>query len=108
MTKPKKQRVTSGDLLRLWPWGTIEHQFRYDRRWRFDWADLELNLAVELDGYQYHTIRSRWLSDMEKMNAAAFDGWTVLHVTPDMVHRGQADALMIEYMARRSELEAAK
>jgi len=92
--KKKKQQITSEDLLRLWPIGEIEVQFHSVRRWRFDWAFARAKVAVELDGYQYHTSRAGWLKDMEKFNEAALMGWLVFHVTPKDVENGKASELM--------------
>lgn len=92
--KPKKAQIFSADLLKMWPWGEPEFRFNIDRRWRFDWADGVNGIAVELDGYQYHTVRSRWLEDMEKMTEALISGWKVLHITPDQFRNGEADALL--------------
>jgi len=92
--KKKKQQITSEDLLRIWPWGEIEVQFHPTRRWRFDWALPAEKIAVELDGYQYHTSRAGWLKDMEKMNEADLLGWHVFHVTPRDIENGNADQLM--------------
>lgn len=93
--KEKKAQVLSSDLLKMWPWGSIEYRFDPDRKWRFDWADPDHGFAVELDGYQYHTIRSRWLEDMEKMNEALIQGgWLVLHITPDQFRNGDAYLLL--------------
>jgi len=92
--KQKKAQVFSSDLKKMWPWGEAEHQFHVGRKWAFDWADVENHIAVELDGYAYHTIRSRWLEDMEKMDEAAIEGWLVLHFTPDQFRNGEADLLL--------------
>jgi len=69
------------------------------RRWRFDWAMPSVKVAVEIDGgkriakYLPHKRRCVVVGrhnlegDMEKMNAAAMLGWTVLHFTPQMLKR---------------------
>lgn len=92
--KKKKQQLTSADLLRLWPIGDIEVQFHPVRRWRFDWAFTRAKVAVELDGYTYHSSRPGWLKDMEKFNEASLLGWHVFHVTPKDVESGKASELM--------------
>ncbi len=92
--KNKKKQITSEDLLRLWPIGDIEVQFHPTRRWRFDWALSRAKVAVELDGYVYHTSRAGWLKDMEKFNEASLLGWYVFHITPKDVETGKASELM--------------
>jgi very-short-patch-repair endonuclease len=93
----------------MWPFGCIEYRFnvhelrdkvrcfRKDgrpREWAFDWALPEHKVAVELDGYTYHTSRAGWLKDMEKFNYATLQGWRVFHITPDDFRNGHADLLM--------------
>ena len=92
--KEKKAQVLSSDLLRMWPWGEPEYKFHATRKWAIDWVDTEMRFGVELDGYVYHTLRGKWLGDMEKHNAARLEGWIVLHITPDMFRNGDADALL--------------
>lgn len=96
--KKKKQRLGSDELYQLWPWGDVEVEFHPTRRWRFDWAWPAFKVAVELDGYNYHTSRAGWLKDMEKMNEALLLGWRVFHVTPADVSSGKADLLMVRIM----------
>ena len=64
------------------------------RRWRFDLAWPERQLAVEIDGSVYtggrHGGSPSAGRDLEKRNAAAVLGWRVLHFTPSQVRRGQA------------------
>lgn len=96
MAKPKKAKVLSSDLEKMWPWGKAEVGGWHNvREWVFDWGDRDHKIAVELDGYKFHAeIRSRWLEDMEKHNEARIYGWVVLHVTPDMFRNGYADLML--------------
>jgi very-short-patch-repair endonuclease len=43
-----------------------------------DFAWPEAKLAVEVDGYRWHSGRQQWQSDMERQNALAKVGWLVL------------------------------
>jgi very-short-patch-repair endonuclease len=43
-----------------------------------DFAWPEAKLAVEVDGYRWHSGRQRWQSDLERQNALAEVGWLVL------------------------------
>jgi very-short-patch-repair endonuclease len=75
-----------------------EHRFAAPRRWRFDWAWPEDMLALEIDGGVWtrgrHTRGAGFLRDVEKLNAAAIQGWSVLRTTPDKVHtQGLADVV---------------
>ena len=75
-----------------------EATFAWPRRWRFDFAIIDLMLAVEVEGGVWvggrHTDPKGFLSDLEKYNEAALRGWLVLRVTPEMVENGQALALV--------------
>lgn len=97
----KKPPFKSEDLLRLWPWGVIEHKFHPLRQWRFDWAMPSLKLAFEMDG-RGHNIWSRWRSDMTKFNNADKMGWVVYHVTHYDVESGMADAIMQAALKEKS------
>jgi very-short-patch-repair endonuclease len=78
------------------PEPVAEHRFAAPRRWRFDWAWPQYHLALEIDGGVWtrgrHTRGAGFLRDIEKLNAAAIQGWWVLRTTPDKVHtQGLAD-----------------
>ena len=46
-----------------------------------DFAWPEAKLAVEVDGYRWHSGRQQWQSDLERQNALAEVGWLVLRFT---------------------------
>lgn len=58
-----------------------EHRFHPIRKWRFDFADVENKIAVEIDGGVFiqgrHSRGAGYRSDAEKFNAAAVLGWRV-------------------------------
>lgn len=64
-----------------------EHRFHPVRKWRFDYAIVELKIAVEVDGAVWvggrHNRASGYVADMEKLNTAASMGWLVLRITTD-------------------------
>lgn len=64
-----------------------EWYFYEGRKWRFDYALPELKIAIEIDGGVFtggrHSGGIGQLRDMEKMNAAASDGWLVFHFIPE-------------------------
>tara|TARA_R100001086_G_scaffold192604_2_gene109841 strand:- start:1266 stop:1586 length:321 start_codon:yes stop_codon:yes gene_type:complete len=71
------------------PEPVAEFRFAAPRRWRFDWAWPEDMLALEIDGGVWtrgrHTRGAGFLRDIEKLNTAAINGWSVLRTTPDKV-----------------------
>jgi hypothetical protein len=48
---------------------------------RVDVAYLEARLAIEVDGYRWHSGHAAWQRDLARRNALASRGWRVLHVT---------------------------
>jgi|TARA_R110000751_G_C13511822_1_gene451657 very-short-patch-repair endonuclease len=78
------------------PEPVAELRFAAPRRWRFDWAWPDEGLALEIDGGVWtrgrHTRGAGFLRDIEKLNTAAINGWSVLRTTPDKVQtQGLAD-----------------
>ncbi len=59
-----------------------EYKFDSLRRFKFDYANLRLKIAVEMEGGIYtgtgHAKTGRYLKDMEKYNMATIKGWMVL------------------------------
>jgi len=73
-----------GFLLRvhnIQPYFVREHRFHPERRWRFDFADVQNKIAVEIDGGAFsggrHTRGGGFVADCEKINAAIVLGWRV-------------------------------
>lgn len=64
-----------------------EHRFDPTRLWRFDFANIEDKVAVEIEGGVWlrgrggHTSPSGFKKDCEKYNRAAVLGWRVLRYT---------------------------
>jgi very-short-patch-repair endonuclease len=73
---------------------TPEHRFHPDRQWRFDFAELDLKLAVEVDGGIYsggrHVKGKGFQADMDKLNEATRLGWRVLRFSTNDVITGKA------------------
>jgi very-short-patch-repair endonuclease len=48
---------------------------------RVDLAYPDFLLAIEADGYRYHSGRAAWQGDLERRNRLTSRGWRVIHVT---------------------------
>jgi len=46
-----------------------------------DFAYVEHRVAIEADGFQWHSSRQQWDHDRARRNALTVLGWTVIHVT---------------------------
>lgn len=46
-----------------------------------DFAWPEFRVALEADGYRWHSGKARWQSDLERRNRLTYRGWHVIHVT---------------------------
>lgn len=86
--------------------------FHRKRQWRFDFAFVELRLAVEVEGGIWarkgakkcprcgetpkggHSTGKGMLEDLEKYNSATLEGWRLIRVTPDQVRNGAALAII--------------
>ena len=102
MRRPKTTRVDKkqsiADAWKVihdveWPFEP-ELQFHELRRWRFDWGNRELMLAVEVEGITNfggaigrHQSADGIEGDMEKYNTAAAMGWVVLRFSQRMIQR---------------------
>ncbi|MGH8374415.1 MAG: DUF559 domain-containing protein [Pseudomonas sp.] len=79
-----------------------EHRFDAVRKWRFDFAWPAQMLAVEVEGGTWtggrHTRGAGYQADLEKYNAAAAQGWTVLRFTTGQVKTGEALAMVLAAM----------
>ena len=69
-----------------------EFQFAKPRRWRFDYALVTQQIAIEIEGGAHsngrHTRGSGFICDMEKYNRAIVLGWRVLRYTPQQFDAG--------------------
>ena len=71
-----------------------EYQFHPERKWRFDFCFPDKKLAIECEGGVWiagrHNRPQGMINDIEKYNAAALMGYTVLRYTMDMIRSGEA------------------
>ena len=89
------------------PAPVAEYRFDAVRRWRFDWAwPAPHKVALEIDGGAWvdgrHVRAQGFVKDIEKLNAAAVDGWAVLRSTPDDVASGVTLETLRRMLARRT------
>lgn len=66
-----------------------EYRFHPPRRWRFDFAHLTTQTAIEIEGGVWargrHTRGAGFVKDCEKYNQAAADGWTVFRLAGHLI-----------------------
>lgn len=55
-------------------------------RVRLDFAYVEARVAIEADGFRWHSSRKRWDGDRERALALGLLGWTVVRVTWTQLH----------------------
>lgn len=60
---------------------------------RVDLAYPSSRLAIEADGYRYHSGRRAWERDLARRNALEALGWRVLHVTSEQLDHRRAEVL---------------
>lgn len=65
-----------------------EYRFHPVRLWRFDYACLDIKIAVEVEGGRWskksrHTTGKGYENDCEKYNQAVIHGWRVIRVFPE-------------------------
>ena len=68
-----------------------EHSFFQGRKWRIDFAIVDLKIGIEIEGGVWtngaHTRGKGFIEDMEKYNAAATLGWVILRFTPQDLNK---------------------
>jgi len=67
---------------------------------RVDFAFPAAKVAVEADGYRWHSGRAQWQQDLERRNALTNLGWRVIHVTWEDLKRPQAIVDQVEQALR--------
>lgn len=76
----------------------VEREFIFapPRRWRSDWRVVGTTILIEYEGGLFmesggaHKAVGNILRDIEKYNAAAIAGWTVIRISPKFIPNGQA------------------
>lgn len=93
-------------LWRMWqgPELTKEHRFHSVRKWRLDYYHAPTRTAIELEGGIYsggrHTRTAGYQGDIEKYNAAAMQGITVLRLGTGQVDHQHVTEI-IDYISRK-------
>ena len=68
-----------------------EYIFYTGRRWRIDFAIVELKIGIEIEGgvgtNGRHTRGKGFIDDIEKYNAAVTLGWAILRFTPQDLNK---------------------
>ena len=68
-----------------------EHVFYPGRKWRMDFAIVDLKIGIEIEGGAWtngrHTRVKGFIEDMEKYNAAVTLGWVILRFTPQDLNK---------------------
>ena len=68
-----------------------------------DFAYPDLTIAIEVDGYRWHSGRHQWQRDLARRNEITKRGWRVIHVTAhDIEQRGEATARTIAEVLAQS------
>lgn len=91
------------------PLPVLQHEIidRNGRTWRVDFAWLAQRVAVEYDGFDWHSDREQFARDRQKRAALDEVEWTVVSVVSDDVRRQPADMVRrIETALTRSRLAA--
>ena len=88
--KPKSNDITARILATQTgiAWAT-EYRFHPTRKWRFDYANEQFKIAIEIEGGVWtggrHVSGSGFIGDMEKYNEAVVLGWKLLRFTPEQM-----------------------
>lgn len=83
-----------------------EYVFHPTRKWRFDFAWVDMKLAIEVDGgttygKSRHSKGDGFDNDCEKRNTAQAMGWTVFNFSSRMIKSGQAIMFVQDYFKGR-------
>ena len=79
-----------------------EHKFHELRKWRFDFAWPDKQLAIEVEGgtkygNSRHSKGAGFDNDAEKYNTASAMGWTLFRFSSDMIKSGKAIMFVQDY-----------
>ena len=72
-----------------------------------DFAFPDAKLAIEADGYRWHSGRAKWEKDLGRRNALTALGWQVINVTSRSLERGSVKLVETVEAALARSLAAA-
>ena len=81
-----------------------EHKFLADRKFAFDWADLEHRIGFECDGGQWTGGHMRGLkleNQYEKDRLAQINGWRCFRFTNRQILNGEAKEWLLNHLGRQ-------
>lgn len=88
------------------PKAVLQYEVREGKRLigRLDMAYPEMRVAIELDGYRYHSDLVSWHKDIRRRNALTALGWTVIQVTWEDLERRPEEVVETvgDVLARRT------
>lgn len=94
-TYQKKMLRQMSDNLSVDYFVDTEYEFMYSRKWAFDYAIVELKIAIEYDGYVFdpkkkggHQTPGGMANDMEKRNEGQIRGWLIILATQKTIDNG--------------------
>ena len=78
------------------PAPVLEYYFHPFRKWKFDFAYIDIKCAIEFEGGIWlkksgHNTGTGIARDIDKYNAAALMGWKVFRIYGDMVYKGKRE-----------------
>lgn len=83
-----------------------EYQFHPTRKWRFDFALINIKVAIEYEGIfrgkSGHTTHGGFIKDTQKYNAAATMGWRVLRYTANNYKEVHSDLKQLVLNEKRN------
>lgn len=72
-----------------------EYKYNTSRKFKFDYANLPMKIAIEMEGGIYtgtgHAKTGTYLKDMDKYNDAQLKGWIVLRYSWSQINKIEAD-----------------
>lgn len=111
LTTPVNRQVLENRFLEIWqrlggPVVTREWKFHPTRKWRFDFALLEKQIAFEVQGGLYdsdkgHRAFASVQRDYEKFNAAMILGWKVFQLSSPMLKDAEYMQKLVDFCRRR-------
>jgi len=79
-----------------------EHKFHPSRKWRVDFANVAMKLAIEIEGGTHsngrHNRAAGFEADSIKYNTLAAMGWTLFRFTGHLVTSGKAIKFVEDYL----------